>query len=182
MNFLLVKTRQAKSYSRRQIEICFVNLFDARVFYCYYSLIIAVSKYFPVRTRAGYKSSLSHGKLVGMTRQSDSSIVFRWKKTDQERLPFEWNFRWIFLDKWNCTFFPLRKRNRLNRIIWSEFSNASEPGSGHMSCQQETWRLNFLVLDVLSDDLEIVFFFLEKATISSFKLLQQIAPRNVTGV
>jgi len=21
-----------------------------------------------------------------------------------ERLPFEWNFRWIFLDKWNCTF------------------------------------------------------------------------------
>ena len=29
-----------------------------------------------------------------------------------------------------------------------------------------------LVLDVLSDYLEIVFFFLEKATISSFKLLQ----------
>ena len=29
-----------------------------------------------------------------------------------------------------------------------------------------------LVLDVLSDDLEIVFFFWEKATISSFKLLQ----------
>ena len=29
-----------------------------------------------------------------------------------------------------------------------------------------------LVLDVLSDDLEIVFSFLEKATISSFKLLQ----------
>ena len=29
-----------------------------------------------------------------------------------------------------------------------------------------------LVLDVLSDDLEIVFFFLEKATIASFKLLQ----------
>ena len=21
-----------------------------------------------------------------------------------ERLPFEWNSRWIFLDKWNCTF------------------------------------------------------------------------------
>ena len=61
-----------------------------------------------------------------------------------ERLPFEWNFRWFFLDKWNCTSFPLRKRNRLNRIIWSEFSDASEPGSGYISCQQETWRLNFL--------------------------------------
>ena len=62
-------------------------------------------------------------------------------KEDRSRA---FTIRWIFLDKWNCTFFPLRKRNRLNRIIWSEFSNASEPGSGHMSCQQETWRLNFL--------------------------------------
>jgi len=23
---------------------------------------------------------------------------------DVERLPFEWNYRWIFLYKWNCTF------------------------------------------------------------------------------
>ena len=50
-----------------------------------------------------------------------------------------------FLDKWNCTFFPLRKRDRLNRIIWSEFSDASGPGSGFISCQQETWWLNFLL-------------------------------------
>ena len=83
-----------------------------------------------------------------------------------ERLPFEWNFRWFFLDKWICTFFPLRTRNRLNRIIWSELSDASEPSTRNMASQLP------LVLDVLSDDLEIVFFFLEKATISSFKLLQ----------
>ena len=41
-------------------------------------------------------------------------------------------------------FFPLRKQNRLNRIIWSGFSDASGPGSGFISRQQETWWLNFL--------------------------------------
>ena len=90
-----------------------------------------------------------------------------------ERSPFEWNFRWFFLDKWNCTFFPLRKRNRLNCIIWSEFSDASEPGVWvHIMSTRNMAAELPLVLDVLSDDLEIVFFFLEKALISSFKLLQ----------
>ena len=56
----------------------------------------------------------------------------------------EYYFRWFFLDKCNCTFLPVRKRNRLNRIIWSEISDASWPGSGYISCQQDTWRLNFL--------------------------------------
>ena len=33
--------------------------------------------------RIGYKECLSHGKLVCMMWQGDSSVIFQWKKTDQ---------------------------------------------------------------------------------------------------
>ena len=35
-------------------------------------------------------------KISGSNRTSEKVVL--------ERLPFEWNFRRIFLDKWNCTF------------------------------------------------------------------------------
>ena len=68
-------------------------------------------------------------------------------------------------------FFPLRKRNRLNRIIWSEFSDASGPRSGYISYQQETRRLNFRLSckTFYRTTWKINFFFSEKkARISSF--------------
>ena len=78
-------------------------------------------------------------------------------------------FSGLHCTQWNCTFFPLRKRNRLNRII----SDASEPGVWvHIMSTRNMASKLPLLLDVLSDDLEIVFFFLEKTLISSFKLLQ----------
>ena len=63
-------------------------------------------------------------------------------------------------------FFPLRKRNRYNRIIWSEFQ--MPVGRVHiMSTRNMVAELN-VVLDVLSEGLENCLFLEKKATISSF--------------
>ena len=53
-------------------------------------------------------------------------------------------------------FFPLRKRNRLNRIIWSEVSAASEPGSRYISARYMAAEFP-VVQDVSLDDLENYF-------------------------
>ena len=52
--------------------------------------------------------------------------------------------------------FPTKKRNRLNRTIWSEVSDASWPGSGYISTRNKAAELP-VVLDVLSDELENFF-------------------------
>ena len=83
--------------------------------------------------------------------------------TNQERLPFEWNFQLVLME---TARFCTKETNRLNRIIWSEVSDVSGPGSGYISTpgyQEETRRpaaLNELpvVPGVLSDDLENHFF------------------------
>lgn len=51
---------------------------------------------------------------------------------NNERLAFEWNFRKFFSGQMELHFFALRKRNGLNRIIWSAVSDASGPGTGYV--------------------------------------------------
>ena len=51
-------------------------------------------------------------------------------------------FSVTFSGQMELHFFPLRKRNRLNRIIWSGFSDASGPGSGyiyHVNKKHGSW-------------------------------------------
>ena len=68
-------------------------------------------------------------------------------------------FSVVFSGQMELHFFPLRKRNRLNRIIWSEFSDASGPGSGYISTSTRNMVAELpVVLDVLSNDLENYFF------------------------
>ena len=106
---------------------------------------------------------------VSITQQKHRVHVFyffqktpRQEKGKQlERLPFEWNFWQLFLGKWNCTFSTNETKQiepyhliGIFRCQWA----------GYISCQQETWWLNFL----LSDGLENCLFLEKKATISSF--------------
>ena len=62
-------------------------------------------------------------------------------------------------------FFPLRKRNRLSRIIWSEVLDASGTESGYISTRNMRMTAElpvvlevFLFFCFLSDDLENYFF------------------------
>ena len=99
--------------------------------------------------------------------------------TNQERLPFEWNFQLVLME---TARFCTKETNRLNRIISSEVSDVSGPGSGYIltpGYQEETRRpaaLNELpvVPGVLSDDLENYFFKKTTMTISSVWLQQQL--------
>lgn len=78
--FLPIKKWLEKSYSHRQIELCFANLFDALVLlrlHFIISITLFQTTYLQEhKQRIEYKKCLSHGKLVGMTEQNDSSIVF----------------------------------------------------------------------------------------------------------
>ena len=60
------------------------------------------------------------------------------------------------LGQMELRYFPLRKRNRLNRIIRSEVSDACGPGSGYISTRNMVAELP-VVLDVSSNDLEKYF-------------------------
>ena len=72
-------------------------------------------------------------------------------------------FSVAFSGQMELHFLALRKRDRLSRIIWSEVSDASEPGSGYISTRIMAAKLPE-VLDVSSDDLQnlSVFFFGEE--------------------
>ena len=76
---------------------------------------------------------------------------------NQECLLFEGNYIFgsFFLDNWNCTFFLLRKRNRLNPLFDRNFQMpvGRVLGTYHVNKKNLAAKLP-VVRDVLSDDLE----------------------------
>ena len=70
-----------------------------------------------------------------------------------ERLPFEWNFQYFFLDNGTALFHAKETK----QIELYQVSDASGPGSGYISITNMAAELP-VVLDVSSNDLQNYFF------------------------
>ena len=115
--------------------------------------------WFVERAWAACDVSFANSHTQSHTQQSDLFIFWT---TDSEAVTWAltiWiEFSVAFSGHIELHFFPLRKRNRLNCIIWSEVSDTSGPGSRYISATRNMAAELHVVLEVLSDDLENYFF------------------------